>query len=75
MVAARVLSWGRRCGVEGVERVDLPVGFFQPNFKPLEFGQIEVDSADFWANRWLSSSSRSTAEVLVSEPSNTRTLK
>ena len=37
-------------------------GPVQQNFKPLELGQIEVDSADFWTNRLLSSSSRSTAE-------------
>ena len=33
-----------------------------PNFRTLELGQIKVDSADLWANRWLSSSSRSTAK-------------
>ena len=30
--------------------------------KPLELGRIDVDSADFWTNRSLSSRSRSTAE-------------
>ena len=44
-------------------------------FKPLYLGQIEVDSADFWTNRLLSSSSRSTAKKIVSKHSNTRTLK
>jgi hypothetical protein len=44
-------------------------------FRTLSLGQIEVDSADFWTDRVLSSSSRSTAEVLVSKHSNTRTLK
>ena len=42
---------------------------------PDVFGQIDVDSADFWTNRSLSSSSRSRAEELVSKHSNTRTLK
>ena len=44
-------------------------------FKPLYLGQIEVDSADFWTNRLLSSSSRRTAKKIVSKHSNTRTLK
>ena len=46
-----------------------------PNFRTLYLGQIEVDSADFWTNRLLSSSSRSTAEELASKRSHTRTLK
>ena len=46
-----------------------------PNFRTLYLGQIEVDSADFWTNRLLSSSFRSTAESLASKPSITRTLK
>merc|ERR1712147_204858 len=50
-------------------------GTSRPNFEILELGHIEVDSADFWTDRLLSSSSRSTAEVLVSKHSNTRTLK
>ena len=45
------------------------------NFKPLELGHIEVDSADFWTDRLLSASSRSTVEALVSKLSHTRTLK
>ena len=44
-------------------------------FKPLELRQIEVVLADFWTNRLLSSSSRSTAEDLASKWSHTRTLK
>jgi len=47
----------------------------QQNFKPLYLSQIEVDSADFWTNRLLSSSSRSTAEKLASKLSHVRTLK
>jgi len=50
-------------------------GRVQQNFKPLDLGQIEVDSADFWTNRLLSSSFRSTAEELASKLSHTRTLK
>jgi hypothetical protein len=46
-----------------------------PNFRTLSLGQIEVDSADFWTDRLLSSSSRSTADNLLSNHSNTRTLK
>ena len=46
-----------------------------PNFRTLYLDQIEVDSADFWTDRFLSSSSRSSAEELVSKPSHTRTLK
>jgi hypothetical protein len=37
--------------------------------------KIDVDSADFWTNRSLSSSSRSTAENLASKLSRTLTLK
>ena len=50
-------------------------GRVQQNFKPLYLGQIALDSADFWTNRLLSSSSRSTVEELASRPSHTRTLK
>ena len=50
-------------------------GTCRPNFEMLELGQFEVDSADFWTNQLLSSSSRSTAEEPASKPSHTRTLK
>ena len=50
-------------------------GRVQQNFKPLYLDQIEVDSADFWTNRLLSSSSRSTAKEFASKLSHTRTLK
>ena len=43
------------------------------NVKPLELGQTEADSAGFWTNRWLPSSSRSTAKDLASKRSHTRT--
>ena len=46
-----------------------------PNFRTLYLNQIEVDSADFWTDRLLSSSSRSTAESVASKRSHTRTLK
>ena len=50
-------------------------GGFSPNFRILYLGQIEVDSADSWTSRLLSSSSRSTAEELASKLSHMRTLK
>ena len=37
-------------------------GTSRPHFEILELGHIEVDVADFWTNRVLSSSPRSTAE-------------
>ena len=37
------------------------------NFRTLYLGQFEVDSADFWTDRLLSSSSRSTAEEFASK--------
>ena len=50
-------------------------GTSRPNFDILELGQIEVDSADFWTNRSLLSSSRSRAEEPGPNRSITRTLK
>ena len=58
----------RRCCVQ----INRRFGTSRPNSEILELGHIEVDSADFWTHRWLSSSSRSTADV--SKPSNTLTL-
>ena len=46
-----------------------------PNFRTLYLGHIDVDSADFWTNRSLSSSSRSTAEEYGAIRPITRTLK
>jgi hypothetical protein len=46
-----------------------------PNFRTLHLGQIEVDSADFWTDRLLSSSSRSTAKESGPNRSITLTLK
>jgi hypothetical protein len=46
-----------------------------PNFRTLYLDQIEVDSADFLTNRWLSWSSRSTAEQSGAIRSITRSLK
>ena len=48
-------------------------GSSRPNFRTLSLGHIEVDSADFWTSRLLSSSSRSTTEE--SGPSRSITLK
>ena len=52
-------------------RINRRFGTSRPNFEILSLGHIEVDSADFWTGRFLSSSSRSTAEELVSKHSNT----
>jgi hypothetical protein len=41
----------------------------------LELGHVDVDSADFWTDRWLSLRSRSAAEEWVSKRSHARTLK
>jgi UDP-N-acetylglucosamine/UDP-N-acetylgalactosamine diphosphorylase len=46
-----------------------------PNFRTLYLDQIEVDSANFWTNRLLSSSPRSTAKESDPNRSITRTLK
>ena len=43
------------------------------NFKPLDLDEIEVDPADFWTNRRLSSSPRSTADELASNLSHALT--
>ena len=48
---------------------------FGGSFRTLYLGHIDVDSADSWTDRWLASSSRSTAEVLVSHRSTTLALK
>ena len=50
-------------------------GTARPNFRTLELRHIDVDSADFWTNRSLSSSSRSTTKERASKRSHTRTLK
>ena len=46
-----------------------------PNFRTLYLGQFQVDLADFWTNRLLSSRSRSTAKESGRNRSITRTLK
>ena len=55
--------------------IDQRHGRFQQNFTPLHLGHIAADSADFWTDRSLSSSSRGTAEEPASKRSRTRTLK
>jgi hypothetical protein len=50
-------------------------GTSRPNFEMLYLDQIEVDSADFWTNRLLLSSSRSAVEGCGAIRSITRTLK
>ena len=52
-------------GVNRCVEINHWFGGSPPNFRTLYLGQIEVDSADVWTNRLLSSSSRSTAAVLV----------
>jgi hypothetical protein len=49
--------------------IDRRFGTSRPNFEIPELGHIDVDSADSWTDRWLSSSARSAAEELVSQPS------
>ena len=66
---------GHAVAVAGRVEFDRWFGGSPPNFRTLDLGQIEVDSADSWTNRLLSSSSRSTAESLASKRSHTRTLK
>ena len=55
-----------------LDRRNAPSG---QNFTTLELGPVDVDSADVWTNRSLSSSARRTAEELASNPSHARTLK
>ena len=57
-----------------IRRAEL-LGGSQPNLKILSLGHIKVDSSGFWMHRWLSSSSRSTAEALGSKRSHARALK
>ena len=62
---------------EVADRVELNQwhGRVRQNVTPLDLGHIEVDAADVWTTRWLSSSARSTAEELASKRSHTRTWK
>jgi hypothetical protein len=48
-------------------RIDRRFGTSRPHFEMLSLGHIDADSADFWTDRWLFSSSRSATEVLVFE--------
>ena len=65
-----------RCEHAGVcVQINRWFGTSRPNFEILELGQIEVDSADLWTDRLLSSSSRSAADALDSKHSNKLTLK
>ena len=66
---------GHAVAVAGRADIDRWFGGSPPNFGTLDLGHIEVDSADCLTNRWLPSSSRSTAEELPLNLSNTRTLK
>ena len=55
--------------------IDRRFGWSRPNFRILSLGHIDVDSADFWTHRLLSSSSQSTAEESGAIRSITLTLK
>ena len=66
---------GHAVAVAGRADIDRWFGGSPPNFGTLDLGHIEVDSADSWTNRWLSSISRSTADSLASNRSHARTLK
>ncbi len=55
--------------------VDRRFGTSRPDFEMLELGHIDVDSADVWTNRVLSSRPRSAAEELASNRSIARTWK
>ena len=55
----------------GVE-IDRRFGTSRPNFRTLELGPIDVDSADVWTNRWLSSNARRTADASGALRSTTR---
>ena len=61
--------------VAGCVEIDHWFGGSPPNFRTLYLDQIEIDSADFWTNRLLSSSSWSSAEESGAIRSVTRTLK
>jgi cleavage and polyadenylation specificity factor subunit 3 len=68
--------WSYNAGhVLGCVEVNRWFGGSPPNFRSLYLNQIEVDSADFWTDRLLSSSSRSTAKKSGLNRSITRTLK
>jgi len=83
-VAARYLAAAAKaperldvtCATAG-DRVEIRrrFGGSPPNFGTLELGHIDVDSADFWTKRSLSSCSRSTVEERGALRSMTRTLK
>jgi hypothetical protein len=84
--AALQQSWERMCslrvrsveeGMSARDRADIDrrFGTSRPNFDILELGRVEVDSADFWTDRSLASSSRSTVREVASKLSRTLPLK
>ena len=77
--AAAVAAWRSAAAAGAPARTSVDsthwFGGSPPNFRTLYLGHIEVDSADFWTNRLLSSSSRSTAKESGPNRSITRTLK
>ena len=68
-------AFGFICAVLHRVEINRWFGGSPPNFRTLYLDQIEVDSADFWTNRLLSSSSRSSAEESGAIRSITLTLK
>ena len=69
------LTGGPDGDVAGRVEIDRRAGTSGPNFSNFELGHIEVDSADFWTNRLLSASSRSTTEKSGPNRPIARTLK
>ena len=77
-ITAYNMIWNTVCGglpaagcpeylVAGCVAINRWFGTSPPNFRTPYLGHIEVDSAEFWTNRLLSLSSRSTAEELASK--------
>ena len=70
-----VCFYATRDVAPGCAEVNRWFGRSRRNFSMLQLAHIEVDSADLWTNRSLSSSSRSPAEEAASTLSRTLTLK
>ena len=71
-LATDTMTFASSCGTEETRsaapasrcaEIDRRFGTSRPNFEILSLSQIEVDLADFWTDRLLSSISRSTSEV------------
>jgi len=73
--SARDAALAQKRDAERCVEINHWFGGSPPNFRTLYLGQIDVDSADFWTDRLLSSASRSTAKESGPNRSITRTLK